>query len=150
MANGTPFIYGRFLDHLVNERISFANDVFKGMIVTDQYLVNQGAHGFKSDITQEVVGSGYVAGGVQIPIGNIIYTPSTKLLQIEGGDIVLPSVTFSNAKYLIVYDDTPITAATKPLVMYSVFDTLQSPSDQSFFYNWPNGIMLEMTVPIAP
>src|SRR3954469_1416743 len=58
--------YDSCIDDVVRGNISFATDTFKAMIVTSAYTPNKGTHTKRSDVTNEVTGTGYTAGGVAI------------------------------------------------------------------------------------
>jgi hypothetical protein len=57
-------IYDSCLRDLQIGSIDADADTFKAMLVTSSYTVNKGTHAKRSDITNEVTGTGYTAGGV--------------------------------------------------------------------------------------
>lgn len=141
----TPVLYGRVQDSFVQGLINMKTHAIKGMLVGAGYTPNQNTHQFKNSVTNEVVGSGYVAGGQLITGINTAY--SSKILTVTGGPLAWPSVTLA-ARYLVVYDDSYATQATKPLILYVDFGAVQSPTDQAFYYNWPTGnVMFKLAVP---
>lgn len=139
-------MYGRFLRSLALGRINFEADSIKGMICGTGYVPNQDAHEFKNSITNEVVGSGYSSGGQVITGISATYSGATNKLSVAAGTLMWPTVTFA-AKYLVVYNDSWPDQATKPLILYVDFETVQSPASQSFYYQWPSGIMFDIQVP---
>lgn len=56
-------VYNSALDDSARALIDFDTDVFKVMLTTSAYTEDKDAHTRRSDITNEVVGTGYVAGG---------------------------------------------------------------------------------------
>ena len=60
----TSLIYDSCLRDLQIGAIDTDADTFKAMLVTSTYTPNKGTHAKKSDITNEVTGTGYTAGGV--------------------------------------------------------------------------------------
>lgn len=59
-------IYNSFLEDLVRGAIDMDTDTFRIMLVTSAYTANETArdtHTKRSDITNEVTGAGYTAGG---------------------------------------------------------------------------------------
>jgi len=56
-------IYNSCLDDVERNNINFASDTFKVMLVTSAYTADKDAHTKRSDITNEVSGTGYTAGG---------------------------------------------------------------------------------------
>lgn len=140
-------VYGRFLEHLCIGRINVQAHSIKGMLCEAGYSPNQNTHGFKSDINHEITGSGYAPGGQVITGINATYNGSTKLLSLSAGPMNWPVVTFSAARYLVVYDDSWPDQTNKPLLMYVDFETPQSPVSKSFYYNWPGGVMMKLALP---
>jgi len=50
-------------DDMARGNINFASDTFKAMLVTASYVPNKDTHTKRSDVTNEVSGAGYTAGG---------------------------------------------------------------------------------------
>lgn len=57
-------IYDSTIDDMVRGNIAFATDTFKVMLVTVTYSPNKQTDLKRSAVTNEVVGTGYTAGGV--------------------------------------------------------------------------------------
>ena len=141
----TVTVYGLFLKSLAEGRIKFHTDAFKAMLCTTSYSPSQSGHQFKSSVTGEAQGSGYVAGGKALLIGSITY--ANKVIAINASNISWPMTTLTNVRYLVVYDDSPPSDATKPLVLWVDFINTRSPANQSLYYNWPtSGAMLKLEV----
>lgn len=144
MSTPTATVYGLFLKSIAEGRIKFHTDTFKAMLCTTAYSPNQHGHQFKSSVTGEVQGSGYSPGGLTLLIGAITY--SNKVISVQANNLSWPMVTLTNARYLVVYDDTPATDASKPLVLWVDFIDPKNPANQSLYYNWPNGNLLKLEV----
>lgn len=56
-------IYNRTLELWARGSIDFDTDTFKVMLTTSAYAENKDTHDFRDDVTNEVVGTGYPAGG---------------------------------------------------------------------------------------
>lgn len=63
MANA---IYNSFKRDIMNGSIDLDTDTIKMMLVTSAYTPNIDTHTKRSDITGEVVGAGYTAGGMTL------------------------------------------------------------------------------------
>lgn len=63
MAN---VIFNSFKRDIMNGSIDLDTDTIKIMLVTSAYTPNQDTHTKRSDVTNEVVGAGYTAGGVTL------------------------------------------------------------------------------------
>jgi hypothetical protein len=56
-------IYNSAIDEMARGDIDFDTDTFKAMLVTSSYTPNKDTHDFRNDVTNEVTGTGYTAGG---------------------------------------------------------------------------------------
>lgn len=56
-------IFNNALWFLLKGNIDFDTDTFKCMLVTNAYTPDKDLHDFRNDVTNEVVGTGYTAGG---------------------------------------------------------------------------------------
>jgi hypothetical protein len=57
-------IYNSAVDDMARGAIDFDTDTFKVMLVTSAYSPNKDTHDKRDDVTNEVSGTGYTAGGV--------------------------------------------------------------------------------------
>lgn len=57
-------IYNSAVDDMARGAIDFDTDTFKVMLVTSTYTPNKDTHDRRDDVTNEVSGTGYTAGGV--------------------------------------------------------------------------------------
>jgi hypothetical protein len=90
-------------------------------IVTSAYTVDQGAHDFFNDITNEVSGTGYTAGGNACASPTWTGPDGSGTLTFDASDPATwgqNASGFSNGRRAILYYDTG-TAATSRLVGYS-------------------------------
>jgi len=55
-------VYNSCIDDVCEGRIDFDTDTFKMMLVTASYVPSK-SHDFRDDVTNEVSGTGYTAGG---------------------------------------------------------------------------------------
>lgn len=56
-------IYNRALELWARGSIDFDTDTFKVLLTTSSYAEDKDAHDFRNDVTNEVSGTGYTAGG---------------------------------------------------------------------------------------
>lgn len=56
-------IYNSCIDDMAKGAIDFDTDTFKAMLVTSTYAANKDTHTKRSDVTNEVTGTGYTTGG---------------------------------------------------------------------------------------
>ena len=113
----TAKLFGKFLMKALNKEIDFDSDTFMVLLTPD--TPDQDAWDYKDDVTGELgTANGYTAGGVTLGSITIGYTDGTNIIKLNGAAVQWPAATFGPFRYAIIYDDTPATAATKPLVGY--------------------------------
>lgn len=127
----TAKLYGPFLQSLANKEVDLDSDTLKVMLCTSSYSPNQDTHRYKSDVTNEVTGTGYTAGGQTLTGVTVTYNATTNTLMLDANDPVWTGSTIT-ARFLVIYDDTPSTAATKPLICYWDFGEDQISSSGNF------------------
>lgn len=140
----TAKLYGRVYLSLASGEINLNTHVLKLMLCSPGYTPDQDAHRYKSDVTNEIVATGYTAGGNALGIAGSItlaYDSATNKVIIDGPDVVWPSSTIT-ARWGVLYDSTPSTDATRPLIGYVDFGGLISSTTASFTVPWdPAGIV---------
>lgn len=119
MAVSAKF-YGPFFQSLFNKEVDYDTDTIKAMLCSASYTPDQDAHRYKSSVTNEVTGSGYTAGGVTLASKTVTYTPGTNVLALDAADITWAALT-ATSRYCVIYDDSPATDATKPLIGFIDF-----------------------------
>lgn len=141
----TAKFYGNAFVSAFNKEVDFNSDTIKAMLCTSTYTPDQDAHQYKSSVTNEVTGTGYTAGGATIASPSITYTGATNTLKLDGGDVSWASSTIT-ARYAVVYDDTPATDATKPLICWVDFGADVSSSNGTFSVTWDAAGIATVTV----
>ena len=130
MAN---LIYNKFKQNIMADVVNLTTDTIKCMLVTSAYtpaITNL----FKSDVTNEVTGTNYTAGG------NALTTKVTSVDNVNNwGAFTADNVTYSNstvtARGAVLYKDTGV-ASTSPLIGYIDFVTDKSSSASDFVIQW--------------
>lgn len=105
-------------------------DTIKVALSTDTVTPDLDAHDFFADITNEVVGTGYTAGGVQLTTPTATYDTATDEIRLDADDAAWITASFT-ARWGIVYKDTA-TAATSPLIARIDFGANQTVSSGTF------------------
>jgi hypothetical protein len=122
MASTDMKWYGLAPKALLSGQVNFLSDTIKGMLTTVTYVPDQDTHDYQDDVTNEVSGTGYTAGGMALANKTVTYTAGTNVGKIDADDLVWSNSTIVNARVLVIYDATPGSDATRPLLFYSVFD----------------------------
>jgi hypothetical protein len=131
----TALLYGGFLQSLANKEIDLDTDVIKVMLCTSAYVPNQDTHRYKSSVTNEVTGTGYTAAGATLTSVAVTYTAGTNTLMFDAADTSWAASTIT-ARYAVIYDSTPATDATRPLIGYVDFGADVSSTAAAFTITW--------------
>lgn len=124
--------YGKFIQHLAKADIDFDTVSLKAMLTTGTYTPDFDTHEFRSDVTNEVTGTGYSAGGVALTGEAITLDAANNRLKIDADDANFGTVTITGIEQLVVYVDTGL-STTDLLVSRHSFAS-QSPSGVNFTY----------------
>lgn len=131
----TAKAYGGFLQSLANKEIDLDTDVIKVMLTTSAYTPDQDTHRYKSSVTNEVAGTGYTAGGATLTSVTVTYDAATNTLKFDAADTVWANSTIT-ARRAVVYDSSPATDATRPLICWIDFDADTSSTAAAFTIAW--------------
>jgi hypothetical protein len=141
----TGKFYGKAFVSLFNKEIDIDSDTIKVMLCTSTYTPDQDAHQYKSSVTNEVSGTGYTAGGATLGSPSATYTGGTNTFAFDGADTSWTTSTIT-ARYAVIYDSTPASDATRPLIGYVDFGSDQSSSASTFTIVWDSAGILTVTV----
>lgn len=137
--------YGGFLLSLVNKEIDLDTDSIKVMLVTSSYTPNQDTHRYKSSVTGESSGTGYTAGGVALASVAVTYDAATNTVKFDADDVAWNASTVT-ARYAVIYDGSPGSDATRPLIAYVDFGEDVSTTSGTFQITWSSSGILTLTV----
>jgi hypothetical protein len=130
----TAFLYGNVMGRAFNKEIDLDSDTVKVALATSSYTPNQDTHDYFNDITNEVTGTGYTAGGQALASKTVNYTSGTNTFTFDAADTVWGSSTIT-ARYAIIYVDTG-TPSTSPLIMYVDFGADVVSTSGNFTITW--------------
>ncbi|MBU2249878.1 MAG: hypothetical protein KKD77_24240 [Gammaproteobacteria bacterium] len=111
MAN---VIYNSYKKGQLDGGIDLVNHTIKVMLVTDVYSPDIDAHDFLDDITGEVVGTGYTAGGKEIENRQTSQDNANDRGEFSGNNVTWTSSSITS-RYAILYKSTGV-AATSPVI----------------------------------
>lgn len=86
----TASAYGNFLAKVLNKEIDFDSDAIKIMLCTSSYTPNLDTDAYKSAVTNEVVGTGYTAGGATLASAAIAYTAANSWATTRANSTAYP------------------------------------------------------------
>ncbi len=131
-------IYNSFKGRL-DGSIDWDSDTINIMLVTDVYTPDIDTHLFIDDVSNEITGTGYTAGGAVLANASIAIDTTNDLAKYDGDDVIWASSTIT-AYGAVIYKDTG-TPSTSPLVAYIDFGADKSSSGGDFKIVWDaNGI----------
>ena len=129
-----------------NKEIDFDTDTIKVALLTSSYTPAQTTHDYYDDVVaNEVSGTGYTAGGQALASKTVTQDTGNKVTIFDAADVTWASSTIT-ARYAVIYDDTPSTNATKPLLGYVDFGSDQSSSNGNFTLTWDATGIIRLTV----
>lgn len=114
-------IFDSYFDDLNKGNIVPNSDTFKGMLVTSTYTPNKGTHTKRSDVTNEVSGTGYTAGGNTLA-NPTITLGGTGLVTIDFDDPATWSQNaagFTNGRRFVAYFARGGASSADELIGYS-------------------------------
>jgi hypothetical protein len=124
--------------------IDWEDDTIKVSLHTSTYTPDMDAHNFQDDLTNEVTATGYTAGGATISTPTL--TGGTGELVYDGANVswvISGSLTF---RYAVIYDSTPGSTATNPLISIIDFGTDQTITDGTLTLNFDDAGILKDTL----
>lgn len=139
MANAK---YNGFKVALQNGDIDLAADTIKVMLVTSAYVPNIDTHANRDDVTNEVTGTGYTAGGATL-INKAVTQDNTADTAVFDADNVVWAGSTITARGAILYKSTG-TAATDTLIAYFDFGVDESSNAGDFTITWNAGGILTL------
>jgi len=131
MAN---IVYNSFKKKIADGSIDLDSDTIKVMLVTSAYLPDVDNHDFKDDITNEVSGTGYTAGGQALANKAVIQDNSGDKAIFDADDLIWTNSTIT-ARGAVIYKDTGV-ASTSPLICYIDFGSDKSSYGGDFKIEW--------------
>lgn len=123
-------IYNSMLHDLSTGAIDFDTDTFKCMLVTSSYTPSK-SHSKRSDITNEVTGTGYTTGG-NTATATVATINNTSNLQDISWSITSWTSSTITARGAVVYKARGGASSADELVGYLDFVTDQSSSGGTF------------------
>lgn len=137
--------YGKFFLSLANKEIDLDSDTLKVMLCTVSYVPDQDAHRYKSDVTNEISGPGYTAGGQALTSVVVSYTGATNVFALSAANSQWTGATFT-ARVAVLYDSTPATDSVRPLIGYILFDADIPVTGSTFTITWDSSGIATVTV----
>ena len=127
-------IYNAFKKNIMNGSIDLDTDTIKVALVTSSYTPNQDTDDMFDDVTNEVSGTGYTAGGASLA-NKTVTQDNTDNEGVFDADDVTWSTSTITARAAVVYKSTG-TASTSPLICYIDFGSDKISTAGNFIIAW--------------
>ena len=123
-------IYNSAIDDMARAAIDFDTDTFKAILVTSTYTPNKDTDDKRDDVTNEVSGTGYTAGGVASAVTVTKDTANDKVT-IQLGAVSWASSTVT-ARACVYYKSRGGASSADELVAYNDFGSNVSSTGGTF------------------
>jgi hypothetical protein len=129
------FWYNSGLKEVLAGTVDLTSDTIKVAMTTSSYTPDGDAHDNFDDITNEVSGTGYSAGGETLASKSFTQDNTNNRGVFDADDVTWTSSTITNARYAIIYKSTG-TASTSRLIALVDFGSNFSSSSSTFRIQW--------------
>jgi hypothetical protein len=126
----------------------FEDDDLRVMLMTTSYAPDLLGHDFQSHLSGELVAAGYTAGGAALGGRALSYNATTDKTKLTANPTLWSGIA-SAFRYAVVYNNTPVAASAKPLLVLVDFQENINPGGQDFRINWNELGLLDIS-PVAP
>ena len=144
----THLIYGSVFLAAFNKEVDInAGDTIKTSLHTSTYSANQDTHDYYNDVTNEITGTNYSAGGATLGSAVHTYTGGTNVYAFDANDAVWTTLTTSSSpSQAVTYADTAGANTTDPLLTVVDFGGNQTVTAATFTIQWAAGGIFTVTV----
>lgn len=127
-------IFNSFKKKIMDGSIDLDTDTIKVALVTSSYTPDQDVHDFFDDVTNEVVGTGYSAGGASLA-SKVCSADNTDNEGVFDADDVSWTTSTITARAAVLYKSTG-TASTSALIAYIDFGSDKVSTAGTFTIAW--------------
>lgn len=132
-------IYNPFVRNLVTGAIDLDTDSFKMMLVTSAYTPDKDTHDFRNDVTNEVTGTGYTAGGQAITLTVAAVDAANDDIEVTLGTVTWTTATIT-ARAGVIYKARGGASSADELVCYVDFGSDITSTGANFVFT-PSGTL---------
>jgi hypothetical protein len=123
-------IFNSAIDDMARNNIDFDTNSFKALLVTSAFTPNKDTHDKRDDVTNEVTGTGYTAGGVAT-VCTVTKDTATDRVTLSFAAVSWASSTIT-ARGLVYYKSRGGASSADELVAYNDFGSDVSSSGGTF------------------
>lgn len=118
----TAQVYGRAAELMMEGSHDLDGATYNVMLCTSSYAPDVDTHDFRSDVTNEVTGTGYSAGGQALGSVTVTYDSANNRAVFDAADVVWSSSTIT-ARYAVIYRARGGASSADELLCYVDFGT---------------------------
>lgn len=130
-----PF-YNDFFEQEALGNFDFSADDIYVLMTTSSYTPDRDAHTSRADITNEVSGTGYTAGGQALASVTVTQDNTGDQLVIDAADTVWSNSTITNARIAVLYQNNGGASSGDRLIGWIDFGSNQSSVAAPFTIQW--------------
>ena len=127
-------VYNSFKRDIMNGSIDLDTDTIKCALVTSAYTPDVDAHDNFDDVTNEVSGTGYTAGGATLASVTVTVDNTDDEGVFDAADVSWPTSTIT-ARAAVIYKSTGV-ASTSKLICYVDFGSNITSTASTFTITW--------------
>lgn len=132
MAN---VLFNNFKKFIMNGSLDLDSDTLKVMLVTSSYTPNIDTHDFRDDVTNEVSGTGYTAGGATLANKAVTADTTDDEGVFDADDVTWGSSTIT-ARGAVIYKSRGGASSADELICYIDFGSDQASNNGNFTISW--------------
>ena len=121
--------------------LSTGGDTIKVALVTSSYTPNEATHDFFDDVTNEVTGTGYTAGGATLASQD--WTVASNVAKFDAADTTWTTSSIT-ARAAVIYKSTGVDS-TSPLIAYIDFAADKVSDGGTFQITWHSSGIITLT-----
>ena len=125
-------LFNKIIHATATGAVNFSTANFKVMLVTSAYAPDRDADNFRSDVTDEVSGTGYTAGGLAIT-ATVAREDANDRTTVTFGEVEWPDVTIT-ARAAVIYVSRGGASSADELVAYVDFGSDKTATAESFIF----------------
>jgi len=120
---------------IFNGAVDLDTDTFYAMLVTSSYTADVDNHDFRNDVTNEVSGTGYTAGGKEITNPTVTQDDSNNRAVFDGDNLTWATSTIT-ARGAVIYKRRGGAASADELICYIDFGSDKASNAGPFTITW--------------
>jgi len=135
-------IYDSYMSDLVSGAITPSSNTFYVMLVTSAYTPNKSTNTRRSNVTNEVVATGYTSGGA-VGVQTLALDTVLNKQTISFADVIWTITGSLTARASVIYRSLGGLASADPLVAYVDFEADVTCSNSTFTFHMISGLITQ-------